>query len=559
MAARAELQYGPGPSNRTSQHNDPYAAQGSAPNTMRVENIHASGSSRQHIGDHFQSTTNNYTAAPPYGGMLVKPPEDPIHYEFERACHEGQAPQRLGFLLSRGANLDHRDKEQWTPLHHAAAGGSVPTISFLVDAGADIHACRGRSGTPLHHAASSKSVDAVRYLLNAGADVHGYSRWVRPIGTPLHYAAFAGSADAARCLLDSGADANAFGEWVGTPLIIAAARGHLAVVELLLECGVYVNQDCEHFGSPAHMACAGGNMEVLQLLYRSGASPFASATTCYAIYSGILGSIGGLFPRSLGLRTLAKEIVTRGPPVILAVSHGHLAVAEYNLDMDPGVGRYRNTAYQESSYPEEEWQVRYSTWFPLTNLAIATLDVEMLQLLLNKGINPAAFEEDGRPPMFRLGTSEIREAAYNGKNASTCISLLLQHGVSNSCLETERLGRIALSGDTLLISIVRREFDFHHDLSCDIAEAVVKHGASVDALNDLGQTAIMIAAGNDHTSRARCVELLCKNGANVDLKDKDGRTALDYARRHRRSHGSAQVELILQQASGLERPVCQIM
>jgi hypothetical protein len=33
---------------------------------------------------------------------------------------------------------------------------------------------------------------------------------------------------------------------------------------------------------------------------------------------------------------------------------------------------------------------------------------------------------------------------------------------------------------------MRREFDFHPDLSCDIAEAVIEHGASVDALNDLG-------------------------------------------------------------------------
>jgi hypothetical protein len=209
--------------------------------------------------------------------------------------------------------------------------------------------------------ASSGSADAVRYLLNAGVGVHGYSSWLLSIDMPLHYAAFAGSADVARCLLDSGADVNAFGEWVGTPLSITAAGGHLAVTELLLECGVNVNQDCEHFGSAAHMACAAGNTEVLQLLYRSGASPFTSATTCYAIYSGILGSIGGSFPRSLGLRTLGKEIVIRGPPVILAVNHGHLAVAEYNLGMNPGVGRYRNTAYQESSYDEGEWRTRYSS------------------------------------------------------------------------------------------------------------------------------------------------------------------------------------------------------
>jgi len=60
------------------------------------------------------------------------------------------------------------------------------------------------------------------------------------------------------------------------------------------------------------------------------------------------------------------------------------------------------------------------------------------------------------------------------------------------------------------------------------AEAVVNlvldRGADIDAADNRGRTALMIAADAGH---AGMVDVLIARGAMRDLKDKDGKTALD--------------------------------
>jgi ankyrin repeat protein len=543
MAARARIQYmqhGPGPSNRPSQPSYPYVADDLAANAMRFENIQASGNSRQQNGHHYNHTTNNYTTATPYIDVTIQPRKHPIHADLIRACRQGQGPQRLGFLLSKGADIDHRDEDQWTPVHHAAASGSVLTLEYLVDTGGDIHAFGERVGTPLHCAASSGSADTVRCLLHAGADVRVSDQW---IGTPLHHAAFSGSPEAVRCLLDSGADVNAFGKWVGTPLSIAAARSHLAVVEALLEHNADVNKECGPFGSAAHMACASGDMGVLGLLQRNRADFDGRAGTCYAFYRDILEPTRSSLSNSLSFRASTGDIIIDGHAVILAIVHGSLKAAEFCLDLERDGCDF--LSHFESWYTEDDRRSPSLVSQPSMKFAIAALDIDMLRLLLGRGIPPDPSPDFYDPPLFDLGVSQTRRAAQNGLNASDCISILLQHGVRNSCLVTSQPGR-----DTLLMSIMRRK---HDHLSYQVAKAVLKHGAPVNASNSQGQTAVMIAAKTDHRSRVKCVELLCDYGADVDLEDENRRTALRYAEKWGGADDFVEVKRILQHASQRER------
>ena len=159
--------------------------------TSRWSDIRAYDNARQNLGPTYNNTTHYYPGSTPHVNVPVKPPEDLIHGDFMRACREGQGPRRLNFLLARGADIEHRDEKQRTPLHHAASSGSVTTLSHLIDIGADIYASAPRIGTPLHSAALSGSVGAVKHLVNAGADVNAQDE---VIGTPLHCAAFGGSA-----------------------------------------------------------------------------------------------------------------------------------------------------------------------------------------------------------------------------------------------------------------------------------------------------------------------------------------------------------------------------
>jgi ankyrin repeat protein len=519
-----------------------------APSTMRFENIHASGNSRQQNGHHYNNITNNYTTAKSYDSVPVQPPEDPIHSEFIRACCQGQGPQRLGFLLSKGANIDHRDNEQWTPLHHAAASGSTPTLSYLVDVGADILACGERIGTPLHHAASSGSVDAVRYLLDAGAEAHASNDW---IGTPLHHAAFSGSTDATRCLLDRGADVNAFNQWVGTPLSAAAARNHLAVVEILLEHDVAINKNCGYFGSAVHMACAAGSTAILRLLHGRKKSVLKpSGRTCYAFYHEILESEQRSLSRSLTFHAQHGENVIEGSPVILAIYHGSVEAAKTCIGLGLKVDMF--AWYRQSWYTKDSRRSPSKKERPSMRLAIANLDVGMLQLLLDAGVEPDPDTRFLNPPMFDLGVNKTCKGALDGSNASACISLLIRHGVRNSCLGSDHT-QLQPGGETLLMSIMRRD---QNDVSYQIAKAVLEHGAPVNASNFNGETAIMIAAGTDQKLRVRCVELLCDFGASVNVEDKNGRTAWRYAEKWGGSEDYVEVKRILQYASEKELDRC---
>ena len=59
-----------------------------------------------------------------------------------------------------------------------------------------------------------------------------------------------------------------------------------------------------------------------------------------------------------------------------------------------------------------------------------------------------------------------------------------------------------------------------------MVEFLVNHGADVNAQNNKGCTALMIALGNEQNVNWKIVEFLVRNGAKVDAKDKKDRTAL---------------------------------
>ena len=497
------------------------------PDTVQWNGIQADGNARQHNGNAYNNnTTHNYASPTPPINVPVKPPEDPIHGDLMRACRQGQGPQRLNFLLGKGADIDHRDEKQRTPLHHAASSGSLATVEHLVDNGADIHACADRVGTPLHAAALSGSKEVVERLVRAGCKIDASDKW---IGTPLHCAALCGSTDAVRYLLEGGADKDKFSEWVGTPLSIAAAKVDVGVVEALLEHGADVNAECGYFGSAAHMAFAAGNVELIRRLNLAGADFSRMSSTCYKVYHTMLESLQSSFANLLGSRALEGETIMFGFPVILAIYYGNLEAVTFCMSLaNNGHCRHSYKSYTETWYTSEVWRDPSSWHYSSVHLAIANLDIDMLRLLLDSGVS------DSIDPTTSL-VSKSHRAALNAKNASACISLLIERGYDISSLRT--------SGETLLMTIMGCDED---EVTYETAKAVLEHGAPVNAVDSDGKTALMIVAGTNHKSRFQCVELLCDFGARVNVVDKNGRTALRYAEKWGGQEGYRDIKRILQ-------------
>ena len=84
-------------------------------------------------------------------------------------------------LLSRGADVNARDKGSWTPLHLASKNGHIDAIQCLLANGADLNIKDFKHGwTPLHVAIVSKQYKAASILIASGScldenDLRGYS------------------------------------------------------------------------------------------------------------------------------------------------------------------------------------------------------------------------------------------------------------------------------------------------------------------------------------------------------------------------------------------------
>ena len=77
-------------------------------------------------------------------------------------------------LLDRGANVNARDHEDWTPLHLAAYNGRPRFARMLLEHGAAINSPDEDGKTPLHSASENGQVEIVLLLLEYGADPNAY-------------------------------------------------------------------------------------------------------------------------------------------------------------------------------------------------------------------------------------------------------------------------------------------------------------------------------------------------------------------------------------------------
>ena len=78
---------------------------------------------------------------------------------------ERNNPLLVTALLKSGAKPDVRDKDGWTPLHHAAAKNQLDTAKALLAGGANPMVLSELGGTPLHEAAASGGAEMIQLLL----------------------------------------------------------------------------------------------------------------------------------------------------------------------------------------------------------------------------------------------------------------------------------------------------------------------------------------------------------------------------------------------------------
>lgn len=252
------------------------------------------------------------------------------------ACAGGYE-ELVKLLLSKNANVEHRDKKGFTPLILAATAGHVGVVALLVsDKKADLEAQSDRTkDTPLSLACSGGRMEVVQLLLNNGANKE--HRNVSDY-TPLSLAASGGYVNIIKLLLQHGAEINSrTGSKLGiSPLMLAAMNGHTQAVQLLLDMGADINAQIETNRNTAlTLACFQGRHEVVSLLVdrkanvehraKTGLTPLMEAA------SGGYAEVGKVLLDKGADPNAAPVPSSRDTALTIAADKGHIRFCELIL------------------------------------------------------------------------------------------------------------------------------------------------------------------------------------------------------------------------------------
>jgi len=183
--------------------------------------------------------------------VVARPNSNPsLNKELIDASRNGQK-DIVEVLLDRGAAVDAKTKEGFTPLYAASGTGHKEVAKVLLDRGAAVDGRCGSGGwTNLIRASENGHKEVVKVLLNRGAAVDG--RCSRGGLTPLYVASENGHKEVVRVLLDRGAAIDAKTKKRFTPLCIASENGHKEVVEVLVDRGAAVDDKTKKGFTPLY-------------------------------------------------------------------------------------------------------------------------------------------------------------------------------------------------------------------------------------------------------------------------------------------------------------------
>lgn len=217
------------------------------------------------------------------------------------------------------ADLDKAGRQGTTPLHYAAANGSLQAMQMLLDAGAPVNAKNLWGGTPLLLGAGSP--EKILLLLAKGADPNLASVMGR---TPLLIAAGRyGATDAVKKLLDAGADLHATDVRGNTALLEATLYGSRGTSELLLARGAKPDQADKAGNTPLANAVAQNDLQLVQLLLAKGCNPNA-----FNVFNGTVKK--------------GPIALTKVTPLILAAAHSSPEIVQALVDSGANVNAQDN-------------------------------------------------------------------------------------------------------------------------------------------------------------------------------------------------------------------------
>ena len=433
---------------------------------------------------------------------------------------EQQDKPAIGTLLAERVDVNAAGADGATALHWAAHWDDTETAAALLRAGAAVDAANDYGVTALSLACLNRNSEIVALLLQASANPN-LAQWTGE--TPLMTCARTGSAAAVKALLDHGADPNARESKRGqtalmwalsekhpqvaltliergadlqtrskggfTPLMFAAQRGDLASAQALLAAGADANAATPEYGSVLVVASSSGQEEMALYLLDQGAEPNAAdgngvTALHHAVQHGLTSLIGVRYdtdyrvqPRNMP--KLAEALLARG--------------ANPNVRIKKSFSRGPDGS---------QFSMADATPY---FLAAISADLQMMRILTAGGADPRLKNGEEVTPLMAAA-------------AAVCPGSCWSRGANRG---DEQQEAVALEAVRMAVEL----------------------GSDIDATNEIGQTAMHQAA---FTGADTIVQFLADHGASVEVVDENGETPWSMAAgispvlRYRGQYGSHQ-------------------
>lgn len=416
----------------------------------------------------------------------------------------------------RGVGYDAFGEWERTPLILAAHMGQADAVAALLQRGAKVNARdrtnnspEARGDTALIKAAQRDHTEVIRVLLTQGKGITVDAQ-TKEGQTPLSLVVEAEDLEAVKLLHTHGARINHPGGTGASMLVGTVLHKRYEVLEYLVANGADINMSDNNGQSPLMQAILYNSKEMktiqkwlekfitykpkldfMQLKGDGGYSAMHLAARFGFVDVGRL-----LLDRGATLDI--KSLLTGGTPLHTAASANQIDFARVlikrkaNLEI---VDRLGST--------------------PLLTAALV-LDPDMVEVLVDAGaavnvkstVNPLV-----TPMVFAAGNPN----PFDHRKSVSIIKYLLGHKGD--------IDFPSSNGTTPLMAAARKP---DHSDGYDRASLLIEKGAKLDAVNDKGETALMLAAG---AGNEKLVKLLLDKGADAQKKNGAGETVMAYAKR----------------------------
>ncbi|MGP1381980.1 MAG: ankyrin repeat domain-containing protein [Thainema sp.] len=381
------------------------------------------------------------------------------------------------------------DEENASPLIRAILQDDLAQVKHFIEAGTELNPSGWDTAVPLVAAVYRGQPEIIQTLITAGAnlDLLDWSVNARPLGMAIQQ----NRSDLVKLLLDAGASPEG-GTLEETGLAVAIIKDNLPILQLLLEAGANPDAGMEDDYRAIMQAALYGRLDMVTALVEHGADINAWSQGETAIMSAARGAHQAVYDY---LYHLVDEETRR-----YADKHGQKEMAN----------AIKRKAREANKQAEQ--------------LGDAALfgKLAKVQQLLADGADPNVITKSGKSPLMLA-------AMYGHKEVMTT---LLDAGADPNLRGDEEFDE----GQTALMYIASSFFASNR---AAVIRLLVEHGADVNAQNDKGQTALIIAGEN-----VDAVKALIDAGTDVNLRDNEGNTALMM--------GTWAVQQLLRQAGASE-------